>query len=97
MRIRESWSTIIEQRMIILYMLVSGIALAVVFHYTCPTPGELEKINKMYYEKKDKADEYVETNSLPPMNTYGTRDFAFSKQQHYDTRDMGLIQPPPTF
>ena len=94
MRIRESWSTVIEQRMIILYMLLGGLALSFVFHYTAKSPGQLEKINKKYYEKKD---DYVETNSLPPMNTYGTRDFAFSKQQHYDNRDMGLIQPPPTF
>ena len=94
MRIRESWSTIIEQRMIILYMLLSGLALSYVFHTTAKSPAQLEKINKQYYEKKD---DYVETNSLPSMTSYGTRDFAFEKQQHYDPRDMGYIQPPPTF
>lgn len=90
---RDSWLQIQDNRMIIMYMFVSACAFSYIYYITAKSPINLEE-SKVGQQKQEYEEEFsMPMNHLKNTN-YNTQDFANTRQQHYDARDMVSGLPP---
>ena len=94
---RESWQHIQDNRLIILYMFISLCVFSYIYYLTAKSPINLDK-SKVDQEEEE-HEHYEDKYSMPmdhlkdPSN-YNMQNFANTRQQHYDARDMGQIGVP---
>lgn len=92
MAIRDSWAIMQENRMIIIYMIVT----AGIFFYIYYNTTFLQKIveKKVVQSKEPKQDTFVKKPDATTSN-YAMQTFAYGKTMHHDSRDMKLPVPGP--
>jgi hypothetical protein len=94
---RLSWQHIQDNQMIILYMLISVCAFSYIYYLTAKSPINLEesKVGQQQKEEEDYEDKYsMSMDYLKDPSNYNMQNFAHTRQQHYDARDMGQIGVP---
>jgi hypothetical protein len=95
---RLSWQHIQDNQMIILYMLVSVCVFSYIYYLTAKSPINLQE-SKVGQKEEEEHEHYEDKYSMPmdhlkdPSN-YNMQNFANTRQQHYDARDMGKIGVP---
>jgi hypothetical protein len=92
MAIRDSWAIMQENRMIIIYMIVT----AGVFFYIYYNTTFLKKIveKEVVESKEPKQDTFVKKPDATTSN-YAMQSFAYGRTTHHDSRDMKLTIPGP--
>jgi hypothetical protein len=92
---RLSWQHIQDNQMIILYMLISVCAFSYIYYLTAKIPINLEESKVDQKQKEDVKEEYsMPMDHLKDPSNYNMQNFANTRQQHYDARDMGKIGVP---
>ena len=91
---RLSWQHIQDNQMIILYMFISVCVFSYFYSITAKSPIKLEE-STVGQEKEPEEEQYsMPMNHLKNTSNYNMQDFAHSRQQHYDARDMGKVGLP---
>jgi hypothetical protein len=92
---RLSWQHIQDNQMIILYMLISVCVFSYIYYLTAKSPVNLEESKVGQKQKEEVKEEYsMPMDHLKDPSNYNMQNFANTRQQHYDARDMGKIGVP---
>lgn len=93
---RLSWQHIQDNQMIILYMFISACVFSYFYSLTAKSPINLAESKVGQEEKEEQEEKYsMPMDHLKDPSKYNMQDFAHTRQQHYDARDMGKIGVPP--
>jgi len=89
MHFRQSWSNIQQNRMILLYMIISLAGFTYIYYHTAKPNIDLSKDSK---ESNESNESFENSPPLPKnKNNYNTEKYAYSQPQHNDRRDMNRI------
>jgi hypothetical protein len=93
---RLSWQHIQDNQMIILYMFISVCVFSYFYSLTAKSPINLAESKVGQEEEKEDSEEKfsIPMDHLKDTSKYNMQDFAHTRQQHYDARDMGKIGVP---
>ena len=91
MHFRQSWSHIQQNRMILLYMLISLAGFTYIYYHTAKPNIDLSKDRTPEESFENPPKNEGSQGSQGSQGNYNTQKYAYSQPQHNDRRDINRI------